>query len=487
VKRLALAAAAGLLHASSFPPYLLWPERALPFAALGALAGVALFLHALRGATLRSAPLVGLTFGLVGLALPGSWLPAATEAAGSGALVGVLLLLALASTVAVYAVLHVLARERLAGWPFVVLAWWLSLEALRGLCPAEPFGWYTLGHAVASSLPLSQSAGTLGEAGLSALVLASALLLEQALELRRAQPSRAATYAVAGIGIPVVVWQVGFYGLVSAVSPEASEPRALIAILVQDDGPVAARLETSRRGLARARFELTPVVDLVAWPEASLDAEPTPAELAPLATAAVAVGRGLLLPDRAVGADGRSRSRALVVASDGTVLARIGKSSRDPLLEPDVDPDETGPALFAPRADAVVGLVLGQDGTKPSILRRLRRDGARVLVVASHDPGNWPRHARLQQAALLTLRACELRCPVIHVAPRGVSFAVDQYGRPFTTVHGSGRGHGLARVLAPHGRTPFESGGHAVPAIAGVAGAVALAALALSLVRKSGP
>ena len=71
----------------------------------------------------------------------------------------------------------------------------------------------------------------------------------------------------------------------------------------------------------------------------------------------------------------------------------------------------------------------------PSLARRFVREGARVLVVITNDAWFGPTAAAYQHAQASTLRAVELRVPVVRAANTGWSGCIDASGRWTGSVH----------------------------------------------------
>ena len=454
-RRLALAALGGLCFLRVVFPLVFSFQTFLVFVA------PALLFHALRGARLAEAALAGWIFGLVGLGVLARWIVPALVASGHP-LVGVLVLGGLALPSTLFALLHALAEPRLPRRALVLLlpAFWIAIEWVRGLCPVVPLSWFALGDALGASSALCQTASIVGVHGLSLLVLVG-LLLEAAIhEARSGRPGPAVVRAVAGAGLPTIVWELGFFVLVSAVPIEAAQHGRSRRSSCSRPSSVEEQLALSRVGLKRAALDLTPVVDSIVWPEGAWpDSQPDPFEGGELAAPLRAVAR--LAQNTFIFGCHVARRQALRRRhrgrSQGKLLAEYHKRVPDPYLEAPAAKGEDGRLHGRPLSRRPRDRRRRHSPRDPS---RARAAGAEVLVIPTADPPGFPLAARIQHAIQYPIRACELRCPIVRDSKAGITFALDELGRPYREVHTEKADILLSRLSGPGKPTAYMGWGY---------------------------
>jgi apolipoprotein N-acyltransferase len=228
-RALALIAAASLLWALCYPPFPLGPLAFLAlaplFAALGGLSPGQAFRYAFAGGILYNTVMYWWIYNVVKVG-PGFII-------GAG-LVVLILFLSLFNGVLGW-LFRVLSRRPwgLAAFPLA----WAGLEVLRTWGQMS-FPWSHMGYALGHHLALIQAASFLGVFGLSALVVASNVLLYLATPRRfhgLPSPSPSARYALvaAAAAIPAGLWMYG--GL--ALSKPLEDDRTLDIALVQPSIP----------------------------------------------------------------------------------------------------------------------------------------------------------------------------------------------------------------------------------------------------------
>jgi apolipoprotein N-acyltransferase len=478
-RRLALAALGGAFLAASFPPLVLSVQTFLIFVA------PALLLHALRGARPGEAALTGWIFGLSGVGVLSRWIVPALVASGHP-LVAVAVLGGLALPATLFSLLHAFAEPRLPRRALVVLlpAFWIAIEWVKGRCPVVPMSWFALGDAFGASPSLCQAASIVGVHGLSLLVLVSALLFEAAIhEARAGHAGRAVVRVVAAAGLPTIVWELGFFVLVSAVPIEAALHMAFSTIIVQSTESVETMAALSRVGMRRAALDLTPQVDSIVWPEGAWpDSRPDPFEGGSLAAplkAVAALAQSTFIFGCHREKDGKRYAAVVAVDRKGDLLAEYHKRMPDPYLEAPVAKGD-GPVVFQ-AGRYRVGLAMGTDGTHPEVLRELAAAGAEVLVIPTGDPPEWPLAARMQHALQVPIRACELRCPIVRDSKVGITFAVDELGRPYRELHTEKEAILLSRLSGPGKPSAYVRWGYRLPQVATW---VALGGVVLLVVRR---
>jgi apolipoprotein N-acyltransferase len=438
--RLLLAILGGLFQAGALPPLGWW---ALEFF------GLALLLRSLRGARLSEAALLGSVWGIAGLAAPGRWVLGVALARGESVLSPALALGVLAATPALFGLVHVLLAR--AGLRVAIVApfAWVAFEELRAHVPLFPCSWFALPHALAfGSPPLVQVTTLVGASGLSLLVAASSVLLESGLFLLLEKRSRGAVHLAIGLGAPVIVWQLGFLVLCSAVPTEAQLQSALQTVIVQDPSSEQAKLLLSLGGLRKAKDDFTPRVDALLWPGDGSPRDPFAAgHLEPsLLGIAERFGHIFVLGCPRPVAGGLAPS-VIAIAPDGRLLGEH-REGEEPCVV-DIGRER-------------IGLALGPELWSGGALRALASRGATVVFVAARDRPEWPEEARYEAASEAVLRAIELHRPVLYAAASGPSLSLDPIGRPYRALRAEGeQGLILSRTAGPRDATLYALAGHA--------------------------
>ncbi|ALV33130.1 apolipoprotein N-acyltransferase [Streptomyces sp. CdTB01] len=264
LRRLAPAAAGGLLLYAAFPPAGLWF-----FAPLSP----ALLALSVRGRSKRGAFLAGTVFGLAFFGPLIVWL----------ANLGVLPWLALTVVEALILGLATVPLPRLLAlpaWPLFAAAWWVAVEAVRGRAPLGGFPWGRLAFSQADA-PYARWAAYGGAPLLTfATALLGTLLLYAVTappQRRRRMVSAACAGATALVAVPL------------ALPGAAPAKRSAVVAVVQGNVPRTRSLDEQARvqgvaeNHARQTARLAAAVrrgearrpDVVLWPENALDSDPT--------------------------------------------------------------------------------------------------------------------------------------------------------------------------------------------------------------------
>ncbi|MDX1649547.1 MAG: nitrilase-related carbon-nitrogen hydrolase, partial [Myxococcota bacterium] len=287
-------------------------------------------------------------------------------------------------------------------------------------------------------------------------------------------------------------------------TPEEAQAPALRVAAVQPDVPSAhrhgpARLDPNLRALlALSRRAVGPGADLLVWPETAWDATAARGGPGFLGVVAHALEVPLLAGVRLPG-EGRGLRNAVALA-DRAGAARLVAEKRHP-----VPAFESAPRSALARALAQRGLWPGRVAAGPparpvvlpagggalpaavlvcadlhdaGLVRRLRREGARLLVVLANESHLGPAAADAG-LRLARLRAAENRLPVVRVANNGRSAWIDARGRIAAALPARGRDAGGAH-LVPAGAAPLHARHGPAPAVA-----LALPFTALLLARGS--
>jgi apolipoprotein N-acyltransferase len=307
---LATGLAGGLLLATAFAPWGLWPF---------AIVSPALLVFALSGRSLRGAFVVGLVFGtafflpLLAWVVNLAWFAWVALAIASGVIFGV------------FAIAQRLLLN-LRGWPVAVAGWWVAAEAFRDRWPWGGFPWGRLAMSQAG-LPTQGWAAIFGPPVLTFVValcggvlawVAAIALAEYARRRDAGQgdqpggpagPRRRlavkAGLAVAGTACLAVLPAAlpldpvpanTKTAVVAAVQGNVPRARSLVSEL--DDYAITTQnhMDATEKLASEVRGGKLPAPDLVIWPENSTSIDPSqdPQIYAEIATATNAIDRPIL-------------------------------------------------------------------------------------------------------------------------------------------------------------------------------------------------
>jgi len=368
---------------------------------------------------------------------------------------------------------------------FVVPAAWVGLEYARSHL-LTGLGWNLLAYSQAPWTPVIQVAELTGAWGVSFLMVLLNAALVELLPGTRA-PGRRRRFI---IGAACVVAAFGYGTLRMPAIGNGSSMRIAI---VQGNIPQEEKWDESARESIVAQYEaLTRQAaqtkpDLIVWPETSVPGYLGIDEALTQQVIGIARSIGIPLlvgaPMGRVAMPGRAPSgpllrqtnSAALIEADGTIRQRYDKLHLVPFGE-FIPFERYVPWLrnvlppigeFVPGSDATVfrlgpektlGALICFEDVFPQLARTFVRRGAAVLVNMTNDAWFGPTAAAYQHAQASTLRAVELRVPVVRAANTGWSGCIDQAGR--------WRGS----VRNPDGRELFVAGTHTcVASLAGEA------------------
>ena len=422
MRRLPLALAAGLLVALSVPPWGFWPL---------AFPGVALVALAIDGQRARRRALLGLVFGF-GLFGPTLFWISEFHA------VGYVLLLLLEGSFFAAALAAVPADRSRSAALAALPAAYLVAEWLRGLVPfgGLPMGGLPLGQITG---PLAPSARLGGAYLLTALGAAVGTALAAAV-WRRWRP------AAALVAVAVLVTAAGL------VAPAGTPGERIDVTVVQGGGRRGFRAVDSDPGeVLLAHLEASegvrPPVDLVLWPENTIDvpAIDGSVEADALAALAVATEATVVAGVTEDASDDNFQNLSVVWDPDGRMIDRYVKVHRVPfgeyvplrgLLERIVDlsvlprdavSGEGAGILQTPAGDFGVAIsyevFFGERG------RAAANAGGQLLLVPTNAASFTTSQVPTQEIAAAQLRAWETGRHVVMSAPTGYGAFIDHRGR----------------------------------------------------------
>lgn len=305
------------------------------------------------------------------------------------------------------------------GWRlFLIPCFWVAIEYVR--CEQWPlrFSWLALGYSQVHAHHLLPLAGIVGVYGLSmVLVLAAAYTAE----LARIRLWWGAAFAVV---LAFVLWPLYHVAVDSEATPTADTGRL---VLVQSHSHSVAVLQQ----LSEKSMEGPPIPTMVVWPEYTV--QWTPAE-SPETYSSIrkwAASRHVTLVFGGMTGRGGKKysSAAFVVGPDGAGLGHYEKHNPLPFFQ-DGEPGSAYPTFNwrVGSRDIPFGVTICFDLSFERNARLLARNGARMLVVPSVEPSEWPRIEQDQHAMVAAMRAVEngvgvVRCsypgPSQIVGPRG--------------------------------------------------------------------
>ena len=466
MRRLPLALVAGLLVALSVPPWGFWPL---------AVPGIALVAVAIDGQRARRRALLGLVFGF-GLFGPTLFWISEFHA------VGYVLLLLLEGAFFV-AALALVPADRSRGAALVALpAAYVLAEWLRGLIP---FGGLPMG-----GLPLGQVTGPLApSARIGGAYLLTGLGVAVGVALVAGWWRRWRT-AAALVGLAALTAVAG------AVAPSGTPEERIDVTVVQGGGPRGFRAVDSEPGeVLLAHLEVSEgvrrPVDLVLWPENTIDVPTIDGSVEADAVAAVAVDTGATVVAGVTEDAGDDNFQNLSVAWDpeGRIVDRYVKVHRVPfgeyvplrgLLERVVDLSVLPRDAVSGSGAGILRTPAGDFGVAISYevffgdrARAAAKAGGQLLLVPTNAASFTTSQVPTQEIAAAQLRAWETGRHVVMSAPTGYGAFVDHEGRVL------GRST-LSRAELLRGR-PELRGGRTIYVRLGDLPIVALAAVALAL------
>ena len=424
------AAMAALLMDLSYPDAAVW---GLAFPA------TALLLIALIGRRAGGALLVGAVYGVLFFALLVSWtsrylgpLPwAALSVLEGGLTAAALILITLAYRWVPKAFPSPLGRLLLL--PAVVAALWVGRELFVGSWPYGGFPWARLGMSQAES-PLAPLTSWVGVSGLSFVMVFFVALI---IEVVRQKAWRRPTALIAPAVVAVVL-------LITPQFPTTVSGSMRIAA-VQGNGPSGYFDEREPYSIVQAQTDATtPLygedVDLLVWPEGSLDYDPFQSD--PLARRMTLVATRIgapLLANAATERDGLFYNTSMLWTQDGSAEQIHDKRHPVPFGEyvPDrpvfnaLAPDLIGliqrdytPGSNTPIVDVdgvKVGLAICFDVIYDDVINESMGDGAEVLVFQTNNADFRGTDENVQQLAFARMRAIETGRSVVNISTVGTS------------------------------------------------------------------
>jgi apolipoprotein N-acyltransferase len=401
------------------------------------------------------------------------------------------------------------AAGALIGWlrtrgitnPIVAAAIWVLGDAMVARWPFGGLSWGELGYAFHDIAPARAVASVGGVTFVTFLaVLLNAALADLVVGARSRRGVRRAHIAIAVVAVIVVG------ATVTRATPHVQSTLRVATVQGNDKNRDLTTSEEDARYLPNSHFDLaqriTDPVDLIVFPESSMDEDPRSdpyihgrlAGIARehhawvLANATVdAPPNGdraanlnvLFAPDGSIA--GAYAKRHLVpfgeyVPFRGVLSGLIGELSKVPR---DFVPGNA-PGIF-PVGDTRIATVICFESAFGYQIRPLVRDGADVIVVSTNNRSYRRSANSAQHVAISQMRAAETGRPVVHAAISGITAVIDADGVVRQRTQLFKNNVVETTIAATTGQTPYVRYGEWV-----ILGSIVIAAvaIALALVRK---
>lgn len=349
--------------------------------------------------------------------------------------------------------------------PAVVAALWVGREVFVGSWPYGGFPWARLAMSQAQS-PLAPVTSWIGIGGLSFLMV---FLVAMLIEVVRTREWRRPAMLLAPAVVAVIL-------VVTPLFPTDVSGSMRIAA-VQGNGPSGYFDVREDYSIVQAQTSATvPLygedVDLVVWPEGSLDYDPFQAEgIARRMTSVAARMDAPLLANAATERDGRFFNTSMLWTADG--FAEQSHDKRHPvpfgeyvpdraffnalapdligLLQRDYTPGTNDPVIDV---DGVaVGLAICFDVIYDDVIHAGVGEGAEVLVFQTNNADFRGTDENLQQLAFARLRAIETGRSVVNISTVGTSQVIRPDGATVSSLDAGEAGALLEDVELRSGLT----------------------------------
>lgn len=488
-----VSAVGGVLLDVAFPSVAWWPM---------AFVSVALGLVCLIGRRAGAAFLTGLAYGLafylMNVDFTAEW-------------VGPLPWLALSALEALYvavgAVLIALAyrwvprvttsrRGRMLLTPVLVAGLWTAREAVAGGFPYGGFPWGRVGTSQVSG-PFAEVVSWTGTAGVTFVVVALVAAAIELVRMPRARHRRGIRQL-----FPVTVL-AAFAAAFALVPAWATSPSGTMRVAsVQGNGPAGYFDERDAGDVLESQYDATrPLfgaddVDVVLWPEGSVDVDPEESRGAAAALDRVSRELGAPLVANRIDRRGDEYFNMSFVWRDGEGIEQT-YDKRNPVPFGEYVPDRDFYAAIAPDLIGMIGRdytpgtdppVFDIDGTLAglaicfdviydSLIWEGAADGAEVYLFQTNNADFRGTDENLQQLAVARLRAIETGRAVVNLSTVGTSQVIAPDGTTIDGLPADEPGSMLTEVPLRTGLTPAVILGPWIDAVLSWGSVVALAAI----------
>ena len=459
----AAAAAAGFLLDLASPPAGWWP---LTFVA------VMVALLTLIGRSIGGALLVGTTFGAVFYTTHLAWVGEFLGPVPWLALAGLEAVLFGAAAVPITLAYRWTARHRsrsgvqLAAVPLLVAGLWAAREVVMGVWPYSGFPWARLGMTQVGG-PIAEVASWTGVAGLSLLIVAVCAAVVQWLHAGGIRFTR-------GL-LPAAV--VAVLLVIAPQFPTTAAGEFRVG-WVQGNGPTGYFDDKTPGDVLAAQIAATrPLLgqpmDLLAWPEGGVDADPLsdPAAAETLDQVVRSAGAPLLMNTATTRGDQVFNTSLLWTADpadrqwhDKVNPVPFGEYVPDRwfyelivpelvgLIQRDYTPGTNSPIVQV--GDVGVGLAICFDVIYDTVIWDAARSGAEMFVFQTNNADFRGTDENLQQLACARLRALETGRAVVNVSTVGTSQVIAPDGTTVDSIAVNTAGGAVSTVPLRTGLTP---------------------------------
>ncbi|MDR7190089.1 apolipoprotein N-acyltransferase [Microbacterium sp. BE35] len=495
-----LSVLAGVLFDLAFPSVAWWPM---------AFVSVALALLTLIGRRAGGAFLTGLAYGLAFYLLNVDF-----TAEWVGPLPWLALSVLEALFVAGGAVLISLAyrwvpqvvprRGRILLTAVLVAGLWTAKEAIIGGFPYGGFPWGRVGTSQVNG-PFAEVVSWTGTAGLTFLIVA---LVAAAVELVRS-PRRARGGGIRPF-LPVGVLALVATALVVVPAWATTPAGSMRVASVQGNGPAGYFDEREAGDILASQYDATtPLfgaddVDVVLWPEGSVDVDPAGSPVVAAALDRVVRQVGAPLIANRIDKRGDEYFNMSFLWREGTGIEQtydkrnpvpFGEYVPDREFYASIAPDLIGmigrdytPGTTPPVFDVdgtLVGLAICFDVIYDALVWEGARDGARVYLFQTNNADFRGTDENLQQLAVARLRAIETGRSVVNLSTVGTSQVIAPDGSTIDGLPADEPGHMLTDVPLRTGLTPAVLIGSSLNALLSWGSVIVLAGLGIIVRRRS--
>ncbi|WP_203579368.1 apolipoprotein N-acyltransferase [Microbacterium hibisci] len=490
----AVSAGAGALFDVSFPSVAWWPM---------AFVAVALALVTLVGRSIGGALLTGLAFGLAFYLLnvdftaewvgPLPWL--ALSVLEAALVAGGAVLISLAYRWVPRAVPR---RGRILLTSTLVAALWTAREAVTGSFPYGGFPWGRVGTSQVNG-PFAEVVSWTGTAGLTFLMVA---LVAAAVELVRAPRRRVVSVRAL---LPVGAIAVIATALVLVPAWTTTPAGTMRVASVQGNGPAGYFDEREAGEILESQYEATePLfgaddVDVLLWPEGSVDLDPEESRVAAAALDRVARQVGAPLVANRIDRRGDEYFNMSFLWRDGDGIEQT-YDKRNPVPFGEYVPDRDFYASIAPDLIGMIGRdytpgttppVFDIDGTLAglaicfdviydALVWEGARDGAEIYLFQTNNADFRGTDENLQQLAVARLRAIETGRSVVNLSTVGTSQVIAPDGSTLDGLPADEPEHMLTDVPLRTGLTPAVVAGGWVNGLVSCGGIAVLVGLGVA-------
>ena len=352
----------------------------------------------------------------------------------------------------------------LLGIPALIAATWSAREVLVGMWPYSGFPWARVGMTQVPG-PFPEVASWVGTTGLSFFVVGVCAALVQAL-----RPGRRTLRA----GVPAVVGV-----LLMAVTPQyATQSVGTFTIgWVQGNGPAGYFDERNEGDMLRAQASTSKAIlgqqmDVLAWPEGSVDIDPASSEPTRRLLSEISAAYGApLLMNAATTRGEQTFNSTMLWTADGSEQSYdkinpvpFGEYVPDRWLFERLAPDlvrliqrEYTPGTSAPVmdvGDTRIGLAICFDVIYDDVIFDAARRGAQVYIFQTNNADFRGTDENVQQLAIARMRAIETGRAVVNVSTVGTSQVINPDGSTAETIGVDTAAGRVSEVPLRAGATP---------------------------------